>query len=550
MERRHQETVEATWALWPEIASSVSEVEAAQSVVDELVERAKKERSKDRSLTTRTDTTVEIKEAKATLRAARATRREVKARLYPQAKAAFTVVRQARDAARKALYADWVQDRGLYWATYNDIVAAHETAVRRVAEIRKQGQPAELRFKRWDGTGTLTVQLQREANKPARTWSLLTSGGGPWRNSLSFTPGEKDRWWTMRASLGAKRYMELPVTVHRFPHDEADITLARITRRRIAGNYRTHVTLTARIPAPEPQSGQLIAVHLGWRSLGDDGLRVAVVASDRPLSVPRVGLPIRQIAASEGIWEVRLPDKDRHAHQRTDKLRSTRDQALDLLRADLAAWLTDNPQELTAADVVRWRSPARFAALAVAWRDDPPAGGEAIAVRLETWRRQDRHVWEWEMNERDQTSARVRDLWRTVAAWIADQAGMVVVDDINLKTITHVPPVDESDDHQAVAARRQRQTAAPGELRAAIRAAASARGVAVEAVTPTGLSAVHSTCGGPLTGDPVEQITLWCSTCGCGVDQDVNAAQHLIRVASASVEGLDLEGARNRSDQR
>lgn len=541
IEHRYELAVQVVWSLFPEIAETDAEVRAALSVVNGLQERAAAERKADRTTVPRAATLRGLTEARRRLRQAKAAHRQAKQLLYPQAKSRMVDVRRARDAVRKALYSEYCQSRGLYWATYNDVVQAHVTAVTRVTKQRKQGRPAELRFRRWDGSGTVTVQLQRDAGKPARTFELLASGQGPWRNVVRFWPEERprprhqehrrtSRHWEMAFTVGANRHVQIPVVLDRIPDEEADITLVRITRRRVAGHHRLSIALTARISQPEPSTGALVCVHIGWRSLGGD-LRVAVVTADRALPAPPAMLPV---CGLDHGWEVRLPAELRHAHERTDRLRSQRDKSLKAMRAALAEWLDQHPQpHLPAGQVRHWRSPKRFARLAVAWRKQPPEDGNEIARLLEDWRRQDRHLWEWEANERDQIAARVRDLWDNVAAWLTNQAGLVVFDDTDIIDITRVPEIGTEDPWQARLARAQQWLASPGKLRACVRRAAQTRGVPVETLPAEGITSIHCGCGTALAGEPASQVVLWCPSCGHGVDQDLNAAEHLLVAASA-----------------
>jgi transposase len=224
----------------------------------------------------------------------------------------------------------------------------------------------------------------------------------------------------------------------------------------------------------------------------------------------------------------------RHAHQRTDNLRSKRDTALDATRAALARWLDEHPQpDLTASQVRQWRSPRRFAQLAIAWWSEPPEHGAEISRLLEGWRRQDRHLWEWEANERDQVTARVKDLWANVAAWLTDEASLIVLDDTDIRDMTRVPQAGNEDPRQARLARAQQRIASPGKLRACVRRAAQKRGLAVETLPAKGITSTHCGCGAALVGEPATQLVLWCPACGHGVDQDLNAAEHLLAAATA-----------------
>ena len=87
-------------------------------------------------------------------------------------------------AAQKQLYRRYCQDNDLYWATYNDVFRNHKTAVQRIRRQRLEAKPATLRHHRFDGTGTITVQLQRTAAMPPRSPRLLSDPAGRYHNFL------------------------------------------------------------------------------------------------------------------------------------------------------------------------------------------------------------------------------------------------------------------------------------------------------------------------------------------------------------------------------
>lgn len=506
IERRHAGRVAEVWAAHPDVAAADVEVARLEAIPD-----------------------VDTRE----LRAARRARREAKAAAYPVMQPAMVAARKTRRAEIKGLYRTVVQRDGLFWATYNDVVSHHEAAVARIARDRKAGRPAELRFRRWDGTGTLTVQLQREDGKPRRSPELLASGGGPWRNVARLEPwidparwdglsrGERRRAGrgVVVARCGRDAHIVLPVQVHRPLPPDADVTQVQVSRRRVAGRYRVTVQVTARLPQPTTRElGPTVGVNIGWRSLGDRGLRVATVESTAPLPPPPRRLD-GIVSVSGRHAEVVMPDGWRDVWARTDAVRSRRDLAVDVLRGQVIAALPVAGVDVTAGDVARWRSPRRFARLAASW----PAGHPLAGV-LEAWRRHDRHLWEWEANERDQIVARRRDAWRCVAAWLCASAAVVAVESTDVAELSAARP---GDDPQTVRARAQRQVAAPGELRESIVAAAVARGVRVARVDPAGVTVTHAACGETLAdrSAPARRVMVHCETCGVDYDQDVNAAR-------------------------
>jgi hypothetical protein len=560
----HEEAKAAAWATHPVVAERQAELDAAKEALAAVIAKVKAENQEDRTTVTRRGTVLELKDAKRTVKERKAAHKEARDSAYPVVKPKMEAAQTARKAAIKALYADFVQTRGLFWATYNDVVDHHKVAVKKVGDARKAGAPAQMRFHRWDGSGTLAVQLQRAADAPPRTPALLASGEGPWRNVCRISPwfpAEKWDAWThnerRRVRMGeivmriGAETMTLPVVVHRMMPDAADIAMVRVSRRRVAGGHRIHVTLTCKIPDPKPRTeGPVVSLHLGWRARPDRTIRVGVWASSEPLHVPASLLDVIQVRG-DGTWgEILAPAQWRDSANQAESLRSIRDGHLDTMKEKIASWIEDRDApvpipdrsgelvELTAAVVRKWRSPARLVNLGKWWGDGGlPVGIDSanLASELEAWRKQDKHLWEWESHGRASHIGRRHDAWRRVAAWMAGLAGMVAVDDANVASLARTPGAGNEDDAQARAARANRVIVAPGELRAAVRQAAVARGVAVSEHSAAGGTIIHYACGGENPRDEryAEKTTVWCSHCPGGYDQDHNAALHLLAASGA-----------------
>lgn len=549
IERDHAAGVAAAWAELPDVAEAEAAVVAATAAVDELVERARKERSKDRTTVARDGTASELKAAKAVLRTAKHARRELKDERFPVAKEAMAELGQARKAAVKACYADFVQDRGLGWASFNDVVDHHRTAVQMVGRKRKAGMPAELRFHRWDGTGTLAVQLQRQAADPARTPALLASGDGRWRNVCQVRPHVAGGLWArlsrseqravartgqVRLRVATGHTIDLPLVLHRPMPDDADIALVRLTRTRTAGTHRWHVTFTVKLPDPTPRSsGATVAVHTGWRREDDQSIRVATWASTAPIDIPAAAEPFLRATNRERtkgivVGPARLINKATHPAS----LRSIRDRNLDITRAVLVDWLSvqADPDLPAAHEVKAWRSPARFAQLALRWRDAPPDAGGEIAAKLEAWRVQDRHLWEWEAAEGEKVVRQRTDLWHQAAGHLLATASRLVVDDINIAGLTRVPDVDTEDPVEQRLARAQRQVGSPGSFREVIVGVAVREGIDVTKAPATGITRTHYECGNTVHVDD-ETRSIWCDSCATPFDRDDNATRHLLNLA-------------------
>lgn len=492
--KSYEADVAKAWEQHPAVGASVAAVAAAETDVAALHERAAKERSEDRTTEPRPTTRAALKEARVVLRDAKAARRAAKDAGWSDVTAAIGEAGAARKAAVKGAYADFVQTRGLHWATYNDVVDHWKTSVAQVAAARKAGKPAELRFHRWDGSSTIAVQLQREAGKPPRTPGLLASGEGPWRNVLQVRPWEDPAAWSTRPlaerrrlargtatmNLGGGRAADVPVVVHRMLPADADVVLARLTRRRVAGSYRYHVTLAARVAEPGPAHGDGVAVHLSWHGAGKGWIRVATIASAvDPLPPVPSGLEGLVRRGNDHYAEVFYPPEWAEALRRVDAVRADRDTLLEELRPRVVAALTKDHAlagqlDLAGSTVARWRAAGRFAALARRWPEADP-----LAPVLETWRATDRRLWEREAHTRDQITARRRDAWRKVAAWACGAALVVTVSAAGMADLREAAEAGEEDTWEARGGRKHIQRAAPGDLRAAVLLAARSRGVTV-----------------------------------------------------------------------
>lgn len=555
--RRQAEAVAAAWATHPEVAAAEQRLQDADAAVSEAVTAGSDERRRGRTKAISPETRKRIAEARAIRREAKAAHREAQNLAYDILKPLFVELQSQERAAIKDTYRIFSQERGLYWATWNTINDSHTRAIQAVRARRKQGRSAELRFRRWTGEGSIAVQVQRGADKPPRTPELLASATSPWRNVLRVPYLDPDEWESMSRAeqrgvgrqeialrIGAKERAPImctvPIVMHRPLPREAEVTAARLVRRRVGGHYRLSVVLTVRIPAPEQQgSGPVVSLSLGWRSLGNGAIRVGVWESK---GKPRASVTTGSESGLEealhpsvtgASGEIVLPASWRAQFDKVAELRSLRDTKLNALRSALVLWLEDHPEiteelELVPHDVARWRSPARFAALAIRWREVP--NGTEMRDQLEAWRRQDRHLWEWEANLHDQIVARRREAYRVIAASLADAFGRIVVPDMAISDLAVVPPVDQEDTKQAVLARGQRMMAAPGELRQTLMQAAQRRGVPVEVVAGAGTTTTHASCGTDLTGkvDAAERIALWCPVCEEAFDQDKNSARNLL----------------------
>jgi hypothetical protein len=349
--QHYRAAVAAAWEEDPQIAPLLAAEQDAARKADEATAAAAKaakelgyakQRGTRARITAAQATARDTRDARAsankTLKAARQAIREMKALRFVPAQHLMSQARAAYDQAVKDTY-QWFHAEGGYWVNWVDAVSYHKTAAGRVEADRARGQPAELRFRRWDGTGTVTVQLQRlagvtadqraevtarkaagetpqsiaadlgmtpaavarmkpagrtEKADPPRSPRQLAAAAGKWRNVLAVSglPSDFDtrprgerraiaRQGTIRFRTGSEEHRavsELPAVLHRPMREDADVACARITVTRQGPVLLMHVSLTAKLPKPPRQAGGLVCVHAGWRVLPDGSLRVAAIS--------------------------------------------------------------------------------------------------------------------------------------------------------------------------------------------------------------------------------------------------------------------------------
>jgi hypothetical protein len=570
----HEQAVAEAWASQPAVADAQQAVAEAEQALANAEQAMAADRKERRSRIATPAVAACVRQARAALRAARAEAKRQKERAREALAPTFRQLTAQWWAARKATYPDYVQTRGLFWATYNDVERRHLAAVAAVKAARAAGQPAELHLRSdWDpsgSSGSIVVQLQRGAADPPRTPATLASGTSQWRNVVELPWIDPAEWAALPRGRGRRRlqplkirigmdtdrqprWCEVPVLWHRPIPADADITGVRVSRRHLARRRRLSVEVTCRLPAPAPTTRTAAAgLDVGWRSMEDGSIRVAVWRS-RVATLTAVP-PYLQDAVTTYLTggEVRIPASWIDQWRQVQSLASIRAKNLELLRADLLALLQTDPQaaerlgvspaelaDLDAGDVRqddpdRWRSPDNFAQLAIDHRD----ANDDVARRLEVWRSQDRHLWTWQANLRDQLLARRRELYRHVAAALTAAYGTVMLERPFVAAVTRRPAGEQTDSQQAQHARWQARLAAPASLLTTIKQAAAARGVTVQELDATQTTRTHHGCGG--TADPAQarqQVLIACPTCGSEFDQDVNAAWWL---ADGGVPGASM----------
>lgn len=433
--------------------------------------------------------------------------------------------------------------------------------------LRQEGyQPAEAsmqgarkgpppRFKRFTGEGKLSLQIQGGMS-PAE---LLACEDGRVRLKAIHAASRYYQLWFRVGSEGRQPiWAKVPLVLHRDLPADARIQWVSILRRQCGTHWRWQVQFTLK-REEWPQVAALkgaCGVDLGWRQV-EGGLRVAYwVGQDADEAEES---PARILCAEDlkdgfpSCGELILSDEDLCRWHKADEIASIRAKNFNAVRDELTAWLrktTDVPDWLreTLSHLHVWRSPARLEMLLWRWhgvrykkgRETPwqphpdyqglPgcgrfAGDETIFPRLWAWRKQDKHLYDWQEANRQKAVRWRDDLYCNFARTLADRYRTVVFEKTNWRELQEVPEVDEDGIESRTTNHR---IAAVGRLRQLVR---KKTGRYVE-TDPTHTTTRCHSCGAIEEFDAARELEHTCQACGETWDQDQNAALNLLDAAS------------------
>ena len=443
----------------------------------------------------------EVSELREALRRGRDALRTARAAARADAEPALAAVNENARQRVRDLRAEY-SAQGLYWGTY--LLA--EAAVRQASS-----GPEPPRFRRWDGSGRVAVQIQHGIT------------GAEIRSGTDTRVQLRDGVVRLRVGSDGRDpvWVTLPVVEHRPLPADATIMWAIVSRARVGKHYRwrLHLSLRLDVPLHRPGGDGAVAVDVGWRLLDGGAERVGYCwDGDRG-------------------WPLVVPAEITGALRKVESLASIRDTNYLYARATMADLIAsgDVPDWLReeCATLAAWRSPQRLSRLLRRWRDEmwpDPARGWRVSpgdaddrlLQLLRWREQEEHLHTWQEHARDQALARRRDLYRVWAAQLRERYHTVVMETACVRDLARLPnPEDE--DTQRPAHRHQRQLVAQSELRAILQQC----GLDVALVPHQRTTLTCHACG-HVEAEVGEELIHTCSACGRAWDQDDNAARNLM----------------------
>lgn len=510
-------------------APSVAELDAriAEMVAERAALRAETQRARAearRRIEMPTDAAKRIAELKALIKQARAERR-----------AARAASKDPRIELCNARAAEMVRLHHLACGLRPSGTYLH---IEKAVEATRKGRPPK--FRRWDGSGRIVVQTTARGTNGLPVPALLAGADNRIRIDLVPQVRRTKRHpegiavpnsALLRMRVGeAREWASFPVIMHRPLPEDGIVKWAWVQRRRIGTRWRWELQIVLEAPsfATRPRAGHAVAVDFGAKGKHADRLVALAVGTDG--EVHRLRLPDDEPRAGG-----RVKRGTHAALAHVDSLRAIRDRNFNDSRETLLDWLAESDPPTWLAEAVRWmpqwRSPKRLVRLVHAWREQRFEGDETIFAALDAWRRQDRHLYQWESDERAKALARRREVARTWAAELARKYAHLVTEDVDLARMRR-NAAPEAPDASRDRMHRTAAEAAPGEARDAVRHAFAARETRLK---PTGRAKRCASCGGAVITSEYEAA---CTACGMRIDADYARCWGLLRDAGHGVEAL------------
>lgn len=407
-----------------------------------------------------------------------------------------------------------------YWGTYLQVDQSMSN--------RRAGAPPQ--FKRWNGDGHLTVQIQH-----GMTMAEALSGNDP---RLSIKLGRVEIDGSRTAQTGIKRklgnaicrfrigtgedrepiFADIPFTMHRPLPDAAQIKWVHLIRRRVSTKceWRLQFVVSQKVwEKPDRATDGAVGLDLGWRLSDQGALRVATwVGSDEATDVLEI--------PADWLGEMK----------RVEDIQSIRDGNFNDAVKSLQTWLTQHKTKSWVKEdtesLAQWNSLARLAGLVLRWRDKRVAKDGEIFTILEEWRKRDKHLYEFEANLRDQLQRRRESIYRNFAAEMRRKYKTAVIMKVDLRDFHELPKPEQQP--KSAAMREHTRDACLSTL---VRCLKESMAKTLE-VPPKDMTKIHHTCG--MAQDIVRsQAIQTCTICKETYDQDENTAKNLLYAGTAGV---------------
>lgn len=508
----------------PHIGEQSEKIEALRKELFEVRGAIKASRAKERARVDTAPLDRRAKELVASFKEASTLLKAMRQEIKPaDVKKKLVAIEEAsREATKKARAA--IVEAGLYWGTY--------LLVERQIEAARKSK-RDPKFRKWDGSGRVGVQLQKGAPVSNLYSDAETIDRRFYISADAVDPRkEKDKRRHVFLRIGSTEtkkpiFFQLTAIFHRPLPSDGKVVYVWLARRLVVDAppkrkfvYELQITVEApsfgvsrAIPAGYAERQDACGIDVGWRAI-DETLRFGYLAgadgSEEELRLPE-GL-VRRFLTVEKI-----------ATKRDLLFNETKKKIVELAAgAELPAWLTEVLSHLP-----QWRSLLRLQRLAWDWRQRRFAGDETLYSTIEQWRRIDKRMYLEVTGIRNHALGHRKDYYRNVAIDIARRWKTVYIERFDLRQVARLV-VAEDKDALPSAARHNRQIAAISEFRQALKHAMAAHGGLCIEIPAQHTTTICHACGFQGEWNKAVELVHVCTSCGRRWDQDKNAAMNLL----------------------
>lgn len=399
-------------------------------------------------------------------------------------------------------------------------------------------EPNDPRFKRWDGSGQIGLQLPKgfsgEKLYTENTWIMIIPNPGK-------TTGKRSSYRSiLRIKVDSDNprtpiFADFPLVLHRPIPKDAIVTWVTINRQRKGPDMEWSVDFTINYPNELPQSDTEFAVafDIGWRKL-EDGIRIgSFLGEDGENIVLKLGSElIDSLKKERELQSTKTQEFTKALNVLVEYLQNLVDipewilKASQSKKSDKSTLPTKNQ---ATSWISEWKSEQRLGSLVNKWKKNRIEGDDSIFSTLEEWRYHDFHLWKWVSSQRKNSRRQRRELYRLFAYKLAKKYRTLVLEDFQLTNIKKradfgtKKEVERND-----GACSNLQLVSPGEFRFILISAFKKCGGRVVQYDPAFTSQKCPNCG------VIEKIGMSlhhvCSGCGTEWDRDHKATINLLNL--------------------
>lgn len=524
---RRAATDETLRELCPGLLECEAELANVNAAIEDVLAQQRGRNQRARGMTDEVDFRARLAELKPRRRDLAAQRKRLRDGSFsdPDTQARLASVNETAAAAIRTARAAC----GVFWGSY--------LLVEQAADAFRKGAPPV--FRGYRGEGRIAVQIQG-----GMTWDEASSGDDT-RLRIVHTPqtevrmarngtvlplpGEKRQtqqytlWLRIGSDGRAPIWATWPLILHRQIPETTRIMWAIVQRRIVAGHERWQLTLSLRDDTDQAfvrrdlAADGVVGIDIGYRLMPDGRQRVAYWHGSDGAS-----------------GELELPPWTVQGWKKVEDLQSIRDKLHNEARATLRDWLASNPHpgwlDEATEHMHAWRRLSRLDRLVVEWRGQRFEHDCGILATLESWRTQERHLWQWQENSRDQLLAWRKNYYREFSAKMRRRYRTIAIEDMDLRSAIHDVLRPEEERETVTAQRRTARFAALSVLVGTIKDC----GADVVPVERAGTTSTCHDCGA--ANDVGAGLMHVCVGCGSVFDRDENAAQNILARGEVAVK--------------